>query len=194
MTLPAQDPTSALWPAQSATPEPQPAAPPAPPQPPRPAPPTQAASQPPSAAPVNGKPSTLTIVALAVAGLSLILAVIGVGVGVSAQARSTQLQAQVDELAAQQAEVDGALADLDQRTGTSLVEYLEGLDTRVSDAEATARGAFSRADEAASSASFAEESAYSVGFRLNAVVECVNRYMKTVGDSGGGYYRYVFCR
>jgi hypothetical protein len=142
---------------------------------------------------VNGKPPKLTIVALAVASLSLILGVIGVGVGVSAQARNTQLQAQVDELEAQQAEVDGTLAALDQRTGTSLAEYLEGLDTRVSDAEATARGAFSRADEAASSASFAEEYAYSVDFRLDTVVECVNKYMKTVGDSGGGYYQYFFC-
>ena len=143
--------------------------------------------------PASGKPSTLTIVALAVAGLSLVLALIGVGVGVSAQARSAQLQQKVGELEAQQDAIDGTLAALDQRTGTSLAEYLEGLDARLSTAEATASSASSRADEAASRAGFAEEYASSVDFRLDEVVDCVNRYMKTVGDSGGGYYQYFFC-
>lgn len=143
--------------------------------------------------PGSGKPLTLTIVALAVAGLSLILALIGVGVGVSAQARSVQLQQQVNQLEAQQDAADGTLAALDQRTGTSLAEYLEGLDARLSKAEATANGASDRADEAASRAGFAEEYASSVDFRLEEVVACVNRYMKTVGDSGGGYYQYFFC-
>lgn len=179
---------------------PLPGTPPIPPaalppnQPPRPTPPGQATTQPPDATASSSKPATLTLVALAVAGLSLILGLIGVGVGVSAQARNTQLQAQVDELEAQQAAVDGTLADLDQRTGTSLAEYLQDLDTRLGDAEAAARGAFTRADEAASSARFAEDYAFGVDSRLSAVVDCVNKYMKTVGDSGGGYYQYFFCR
>ena len=29
--------------------------------------------------------------------------------------------------------------------------------------------------------------------RVDSLESCVNDYMKTVGDSGGGYYRYYFC-
>lgn len=167
--------------------------PPPPPRAPRAHAPAASPGIPGSPPPASGKTSTLTIVALAVAGLSLTLALIGVGVGVSAQARSAELQEQVNRLEAQQAEVGGTLAALDQRTGTSLAEYLEGLDARLSKAESTASGAASRADAAAGRAGFAEDYAYSVDFRLEEVIECINRYMKTVGDSGGGPYQYFFC-
>ena len=33
----------------------------------------------------------------------------------------------------------------------------------------------------------------SVNQRVEDLESCVNDYMKTVGDSGGGYYRYYFC-
>jgi len=167
--------------------------PPTPPQAPRPAAPPQAPSAAARAPLASGKISTLTVVALAVACLSLILGLIGVGVGVSAQARSTQLQQQVDQLKAQQAEVDTTLAALDQRTGTSLADYLQGLDERLSQAESRANSALGRADEAATNARFAQDYAAAVDFRVDDVVACVNRYMKTVGDSGGGYYQYFFC-
>lgn len=147
----------------------------------------------PLSAPEKAKPPVLTIVAVGLAALALLIGVVGIGVGVSASARNIQLQEQVDALRAQQAEVDGALAALDERTGTSLAEYLEGLDARLSDAEAVASGAGSRADSAMTRAGYAEDYAFSVNSRLDAVVECVNEYMKTVGDSGGGYYRYYFC-
>lgn len=177
----------------SPPPGPSPPPPPGPPQAPKPAMPTPPPVATSSAPSTRSKPSALNIVALAVAGLSLILAVIGVGVGVSAQARNSKLQQQVDQLQAQQAAVDSTLHELDQRTGTSLADYLKGLETRLSAAEATANSASSRADEAASSASFAQDYASSVDFRVDDVVACVIRYMKTVGDSGGGPYQYFFC-
>ncbi len=33
----------------------------------------------------------------------------------------------------------------------------------------------------------------SLNQRVGDLESCVNDYMKTVGDSGGGYYRYYFC-
>lgn len=155
--------------------------------------PTPTPAAPASATAANGRPPSLTIVALAVAGLSLVLGLIGVGIGFSAQARSAQLQQQVDELEAQQDEVDGALSALDERTGTSLAEYLEGLDERLRAAEATASDASTRADEAAGLATYVQDYALRTETRISAVAACVNRYMETVGNSGGGYYRYVFC-
>lgn len=155
--------------------------------------PTPTAAAPASAAAANGRPPTLTIAALAVAGLSLILGLIGVGIGVSAQARSAQLQQQVDQLEAQQDEVDGALSALDERTGTSLADYLEGLDARLTAAEATANGAYTRADEAVGLAEYVQDYALRTETRVAAVAACVNRYMETVGNSSGGYYRYIFC-
>lgn len=173
-----------------------PAPPPTPPLPPRgstASAPTPAASTPEAARLASRKPSALTVLALAGAGLSLILGLIGIGVGVSAQARNVQLQQELDQLEAQQDAVDSTLAALDQRTGTSLAEYLDGLDFRLSRAESMASGAASRAEAAASRAGFAEDYAFSVDSRLEEVVDCINRYMKTVGDSGGGYYQYFFC-
>lgn len=137
--------------------------------------------------------STITMVALGVAALSMLIGLIGFGVGVSAQLRSVDLQKQVNDLQTQQDEVNGALAALDQRTGISLGEYLEELDARIVQAETLTRGFLDRVDETARSVRFAEEYAYGVDVRLDEVVTCINRYMKTVGDSAGGRYQYFFC-
>lgn len=139
------------------------------------------------------KARALPIAALVVAGVSLLLGGVGLIFGITAFSANAELRKQVDTLRAQQAEVDTALASLNERTGEGLADYLQDLDRRVSAAESAANEAASEAQRAAGIAQYAEDYAFSVDGRLGGVVECINTYMKTVGDSGGGYYRYYFC-
>ena len=140
-----------------------------------------------------GQSRTFPVTALVISATALLLGGLGVGVGVLAYTTNSSLQQEVDALRAQQAEVDTALASLNERTGEGLADYLQDLDWRVSAAENAASGAATDAQRAAGMAQYAEDYAFSVDSRLGGVVECINTYMKTVGDSGGGYYRYYFC-
>lgn len=129
-----------------------------------------------------------------VAGIAAVVALAAVVLAGVAwnQARQleTQLAATQDELADVTAEqrdlsstvsaVAGDVGDLQAATGESLSSYLAGLDRAVAQAQSDAQDA-----------QFASQS---LAARTEALVECVNDYMKTVGDSGGGYYRYYFCQ
>lgn len=131
---------------------------------------------------------------LLVAGVAAIVAFAAVVLaGVSwnqARQLETQLAATQDELAEVNADqrnlastvsaVAGDVGDLQAATGESLASHLAGLDRAVAQAQSDAQDA-----------QFASQS---LAARTEALVECVNEYMKTVGDSGGGYYRYYFCQ
>lgn len=177
-----------------------PAAPPATPPPavqaPRPASPPPA--MPPTFSTEPGAPgdagsggTRLPLVVAAVAAVIALAAVVFAGASWN-QARQleTQLVAAQDQLADVVSEqrglastvsaVAGDVGDLQAATGESLSSYLAGLDRAITEAQSDATDALLTAE--------------SLSGRTQALVECVNDYMKTVGDSGGGYYRYYFCR
>ena len=132
-------------------------------------------------------PIVLASVALVVAAASLAAAFLF-------RAQATELQGQVETLRSQQAEASaqqasmnaklsdltGQVGELEAATGESLSTYLSGLRSDVASAEAAAQDAYFLAEEASR--------------RTDRFVQCVNSYMKTVGDSGGGYYRYTYCQ
>ena len=51
----------------------------------------------------------------------------------------------------------------------------------------------SRMDDVEGAAVDSETGFSSLNQRVGDLESCVNDYMKTVGDAGGGYYRYYFC-
>ena len=132
-------------------------------------------------------PIVLACVALVVAGASLAAAFLFRAQAVELQGQVEALQALQAEASAKQASMDAKLSDLtgqvgelEAATGESLSTYLSGLNSDVASAEAAAKDAYFLAEE--------------VSRRTDRFVECVNTYMKTVGDSSGGYYRYYFCQ
>lgn len=135
-----------------------------------------------------------SVLPIVLAGVALVVAAASLTAALMFRVQATELQSQVetlksqqDEANAQQASLDAKLSDLtgqvgelEAATGESLSTYLSGLSRDVSSAEAAAQDAYFLAEE--------------VSRRTDRFVECVNTYMKTVGDSGGGYYRYYFCQ
>ena len=133
-------------------------------------------------------------VTLVLACVALVVAAASLAAAFLFRAQATELQGQVETLRSQQAEaiaqqasmnaklsdLTGQVGELEAATGESLSTYLSGLSSDVASAEAAAQDAYLLADE--------------VSRRTDRFVQCVNTYMETVGDSGGGYYRYYFCQ
>lgn len=133
------------------------------------------------------EPSKRAVQVLGVVTLVVLTAtsVFGLVAALSATARVVELEAQIAELSGEQTAISSnfgslpnAIADLDNR-----------IDQAVDLATTAQLGAVAAGEEAQDARRQAED-AY---FRADSIAECVNTYMKTVGDSGGGYYRYYFC-
>jgi len=131
---------------------------------------------------------------LLVAGIAAVVALAAVVLAGMTwnQARQleTQLAATQDQLADVTAEqrdlsstvsaVAGDVGDLQAATGESLSSYLAGLDRAVAQAQSDAQDA--------------QFTSRSLAARTDSFVDCVNTYMKTVADSGGGRYWFNFCQ
>ena len=121
----------------------------------------------------------LTLVVLTVTS------VVGLVAALSATARVGELEAKVAKLSGEQAVISSDFG--------SLPAAIADLDSRVDRAVELATTAQFGAAGAIEEAQDARRQADDAHFRADSVAECVNTYMKTVGDSGGGYYRYYFC-
>ena len=111
--------------------------------------------------------------------------IFGLVAALSATARVVELEAKVAKLSGEQAAISSDFG--------SLPEAIADLDDRVDqavDLATTAQFGVAAVGENAQDARRQADDAYS---RADSIAECVNTYMKTVGDSGGGYYRYYFC-
>lgn len=111
--------------------------------------------------------------------------IFGLAAALSATARVVELEAKVAKLSGEQADISSDFG--------SLPEVIADLDNRVDqavDLATTAQFGVAAVGEDAQDARRQADDAYS---RADSIAECVNTYMKTVGDSGGGYYRYYFC-
>lgn len=111
--------------------------------------------------------------------------IFGLVAALSATARVVELEAKVAKLSGEQAAISSDFG--------SLPEAIANLDDRVDqavDLATTAQFGVAAVGEDAQDARRQADDAYS---RADSIAECVNTYMKTVGDSGGGYYRYYFC-
>lgn len=145
----------------------------------------------PEQAPGNGRRGHASTVAVA---LSLILAVLAVastavmwtqmrnmeGEITRLSAANDGVDSQQQELSATVSALSGDLDALQNASGVPLSTYLENLNSRASQAQRDARDAQIRSDLVAS--------------RTDELVSCVNEYMRIVADSGGGYYRFYFCK
>lgn len=134
------------------------------------------------------------VVSIVLFGVALTVAAASLGAALVFRAQAVEMQGQVEALKSQQAELSAQQATLDAKlsslteqfgqleasAGVPLATYLEGLSRDVASAEATAKNAYVIVDN--------------LSRRTDRVVECINTYMKTVGDSRGGYYQYFFCQ
>lgn len=95
-----------------------------------------------------------------------------------ASERVEALEDQVAQLSLEQGEISSQFGSLPEAFGV-LADRIAQVEMEASSARSAAEVANQRADDAQ--------------FRAEDIVRCVNRYMKTVGDAGGGRYTYYFC-
>jgi hypothetical protein len=70
---------------------------------------------------------------------------------------------------------------------------VSSLSTEISNMQSALILLESRTDEVEGAAVGSYTGFSTLNQRVEDLESCVNDYMKTVGDSGGGYYRYYFC-
>ena len=121
------------------------------------------------------------VVLLALAVVSLV----SLTQALNANAKVADLQSQIATLSQEQAQIASTQAKVDSNFG-SLPSELDALGTRITDVQQSVRAAGSSASEAIIAARQAR-------VRADDIARCVNKYMKVVGDSRGGSYRYYFC-
>lgn len=152
--------------------------------------PTGSAVIPEAAVPTGTRPR-MPAIALVVAVLAVLVAGVGVVAALSMRTQLAQVESELEALQEAQGRIQATQASIEAELATlgGQVGNLEAAASQpsVSPGESNAMTALATASDAYQLAS-------GVDFRLDQVVNCINEYMKTVGDSGGGRYQYFFCQ